>query len=174
MAAKKTRVKNLALVSSPQSMDECATYINDIGRINREIAANTAAMNDEIAEVTERYNANFNALKLKLKELQSGVQCWCEANRDVLTNGGKAKSGYFVTGSVQWRQKPPSVTVTGVDAVISVLKSMGLGRFVRTKEEVNKDAILNEKDAIKGVPGLVIKSGVEEFVIEPFEQDYPK
>jgi phage host-nuclease inhibitor protein Gam len=173
MVAKKTRIKQVALVAVPQSKDECAFYINKIGRLHREIAVQTAAMNDEIAKITDRYTTVFAPLQDNIKFLQSGVQSWCEANRDELTNGGKSKSGQFVTGTVQWRQKPPSVVVRGVDAVIEALNRLGLGRFVRVKEELNKEAILNEPEAVKGVAGLSIKTGVEDFVIQPFENDQP-
>jgi len=173
MVAKKTRIKQVALVAVPQSKEDCAADINEIGRLYREIAVQTAAMNDEIAEVTDRYTSAFTPLQDKIKLLQSGVQSWCEAYRDELTNGGKSKSGQFVTGTVQWRQKPPSVVVRGVDAVIEALNRLGLGRFVRVKEELNKEAILNEPEAVKGVAGLSIKSGVEDFVIQPFENDQP-
>lgn len=173
MVAKKTRIKQAALVIVPQSTDDCAADINEIGRLYREIAVQTAAMNDEIAKVTDRYTSAFTPLQDKIKLLQSGVQSWCEAHRNELTNGGKTKTGQFVTGTVQWRQKPPSVVVRGVDAVIEALNRLGLGRFVRVKEELNKEAILNEPEAVKGVAGLSIKTGVEDFVIQPFENNQP-
>jgi len=41
-------------------------------------------------------------------------------------------------------------------------------RFIREKEEVNKEAILNEQDAVKHVPGISISQG-EDFMVVPFE-----
>ena len=41
--------------------------------------------------------------------------------------------------------------------------------FVRTAEAVNKEAILNELDAARGVAGITIVTGVEDFAITPFE-----
>ena len=46
---------------------------------------------------------------------------------------------------------------------------MGLARFVRTKQEPNKEAMLNEIDAVRGIAGISIVTGVEDFVITPFE-----
>lgn len=171
MAAKKTRIKQQAMIAVPQSHDDCAADINTIGRLSREITVTQAAMNDEIAAITDRYTAVFTPLQEEVKSLTAGVQSWCEANRDELTVNGKTKSGQFVTGTVQWRQKPPSVAVRGVESVIEALKQFGLTRFVRVKEELNKDAILNEPAAVAGIAGLSIKSGVEDFVIQPFEQE---
>jgi phage host-nuclease inhibitor protein Gam len=171
MAAKKTRIKQQAMIAVPQSHDDCAADINAIGRLSREITVTQAAMNDEIAAITDRYTAVFTPLQDEVKSLTAGVQSYCEANRDELTLNGKTKSGQFVTGTVQWRQKPPSVAVRGVEAVIEALKQFGLTRFIRVKEELNKDAILNEPTVVAGVAGLSIKSGVEDFVIQPFEQE---
>jgi bacteriophage Mu gam like protein len=39
------------------------------------------------------------------------------------------------------------------------------------KEEINKEAILNEKSAVAGIAGIKLISGVEDFVITPFEQE---
>ena len=126
-------------------------------------------MNDEIGAITKRYQPKLEALTERIETLQKGVQTYCEAHRSELTNEGKVKTANFVTGEVQWRQRPPSVTVRGVDAVIEALKRLGLSKFVRTKEEVNKEAILNEPDQVRGVAGISIVTGVEDFVITPFE-----
>ena len=55
------------------------------------------------------------------------------------------------------------------DAVIEHLKSLGLQRFVRTKEEPNKEAMLAEPDAVRGVAGITLNTGVEDFTITPFQ-----
>lgn len=171
--AVKTRLKQPAQAAAfvPQNRDECAELINQIGRISREIEAVRAAMNDEIAAVTDRYTGQVTPKEALLKQLREGVQSWCEANRGELTHGGKSKSADFVTGTVQWRQRPPSVAVRGAEAVIDALNRLGLSRFVRTKEEINKEAILNEPAAVAGVAGISIKTGVEDFVITPFENN---
>ena len=72
---------------------------------------------------------------------------------------------------MQWRQRPPSVSIRGQEAVIDLIKRLGLTRFIRTKEEVNKEAVLNEPDEVRGVAGLTVVTGVEDFVITPFEQE---
>ena len=54
--------------------------------------------------------------------------------------------------------------------VIETLEKLGLARFLRTKTEINKEAILADPDAVSGIAGLSIQTGVEDFVITPFEQ----
>jgi phage host-nuclease inhibitor protein Gam len=173
MASKVTRLKQPAQKTAyvPQNRDECAEMINQIGRISRQIAGTQAAMNDEIAAVTDRYTGMVTPQEAILKQLQEGVQAFCEANRLELTQNGKIKSAEFVTGTVQWRQRPPSVTLKGVETVIETLKNLKLSKFIRTKEEVNKEAILLEPAKVKGIAGITIKTGVEDFVITPFENN---
>lgn len=166
----RNRLKKPAIpFAVPSDKDACALDINKIGALSREITVLQAAMNDEIAAITDKYTGQFSPLEAQVVNLQQGVQIFCEANRNELTQNGKTKTASFLTGEVQWRQRPPSVSARGVDAVIDALKSFGLHRFIRTEEKLNKDAILNEPAAVAGVAGLTIKKGVEDFVIKPFE-----
>lgn len=171
--AKITKLKQLAnpKANVPKDRDECAQAINEIGRLTRQITVLQAAMNDEIAAITDDYTGKITAINESLKCLQDGVQLYCEANRDELTDGGKTKTIDFVSGTVQFRRRPPAVSIRGAEAVIEALRARGLVRFIRTKEEINKDAILNEVAAVAGVPGITIKTGVEDCTITPFEQE---
>jgi phage host-nuclease inhibitor protein Gam len=171
MATKPKKIKTAAAVYVCQSRDMAASDIKVIGDLSRQLARISAAMNDEIANVTEKYQQEIDDLKERMQTMQGGVQAWCEANRADLTNGGKVKTANLVTGNVLWRQRPPSVAIRGAETVIDNLKRMGFGRFVRTKDEINKEAILNEADAVRGIAGITVVTGVEDFVIEPFEQD---
>lgn len=98
-----------------------------------------------------------------MAELQSGIQTWCEAHRDELTGNGKVKFANLTTGEVQWRNRPPSVSIRGADNVIELLRRLGLERFIRVKEEINKDAILNEKEAVKIFPVFPLKATLRIF-----------
>lgn len=166
-----TRLKTKAQVYVPQSRDEAAADIRKIGDLQREALRTTTEMNDSIAHITQNFQPRLDALNDQIKTLQEGVQGYCEAHRVELTDGGKVKTANLITGEVQWRQRPPSVSVRGSDAVLDMLKRLGLTRFIRAKEEVNKEAILNEPDEVRGVAGLTVVTGVEDFVITPFEQE---
>lgn len=169
--AKPKKLKTAAQVVVAQSKDEAASMIRQLGDLQRSLQRDQAKMNDRIAEITDEYKSKLGPLQEQIEQLQKGVQAYCEAHRDELTSGGKVKFANLVTGNVLWRQRPPSVRITGAESVIDTLKRLGLGKFVRAKEEVNKEAILNEPKAVSGVAGITIVSGVEDFVIEPFEQE---
>lgn len=167
----KAKLKSKAEVYMAQTREDAAADIKKLGDLMRERTRKEADMNDEIAKITKRYQPEFEALGERIDVLQNSIQGYCEANREDLTNGGKVKSANLVTGEIMWRQKPPSVRIKAADAVIETLKRLGLGKFVRTKEEINKEAILNEPDQVRGVAGITIVTGEEQFEISPFEQE---
>lgn len=172
MATPKTRIKAAALTAgTPQSIDECASAIARLGDTQRERQRLTTEMNDNIAQITERYQPRLEELGGFLAKQQVAIQVFCESRRDDLTEGGKVKSANFVTGQVQWRQRPPSCRVTKVEAVIDMLKRLGLHKFLRVKEEINKDAILLEQAEVAGIAGITVVTGVEDFVVTPFEAE---
>lgn len=171
MAKPAKRIKSAAAAYVPQNRDAVITDIKRIGDLQREASRLETEMNDAIAEITEKFAARIAPIKTDIETLSKGVQGWCEANRDELTNGGKVKTANLVTGDVLWRQRPPSVSIRGVDAVMETLERLGLQRFIRTKQEINKEAILLEPKAVAGVAGITVKSGIEDFSIIPFEQE---
>lgn len=166
-----TRLKAPTLAAVPQSKDECAESIRNMGDLQREFERHRANMNDAIAAITQQYQPVLEQLTQRIETQQQGVQAWCEAHRVDLCgeNDKLGKTANFVTGTVAWRQRPPSVSIRGADTVLETLERMGLGRFVRNKPEVNKEAILNEPDAVRGIAGIKIVTGVEDFIVQPFE-----
>lgn len=171
MAKPAKRIKSAAAAYVPQNRDAVITDIKRIGDLQREASRLETEMNDAIAEITEKFAARIAPIKTDIETFSKGVQGWCEANRDELTNGGKVKTANLVTGDVSWRVRPPSVSIRGMDAVMETLERLGLQRFIRTKQEINKEAILLEPKAVAGVAGITVKSGIEDFSIIPFEQE---
>lgn len=163
-----TRIKAKA-ADAPQTMAQVQSDIRKIGDLQREHGRISADLNDQVAKLTEAAAPGLKDLQDQMTALQKGVQIYCEANREELC--GKGKTANLVTGEVQWRQRPPSVKVTGVEAVIAWLKTADMSSFIRSKDEINKEAMLNEQEKAKAVPGVTIVTGVEDFVIVPFEVD---
>lgn len=169
MPPKSKRVKTAAAaVSVPQSREQAAEQIAKIGQDSRTLARLEADMNDALAEVKRKFEDEAEPIRQRIADNTQGLQTWADANRDTLTQGGKVKTAALTTGQLLWRTRPPSVRITGADSVIDALRKLGLGRFVRVKDEVNKEAILNEPAAVAHVPGIAISQG-EDFVVEPFE-----
>lgn len=167
--AKRTKAK--AAVYVPQSREDCIADIKKLGDVQRDLVREQADMNDAIATVTKRHAERLESLTARIAVLSQGVQTWAEAHRSELTQEGKVKTANLITGEVSWRNRPPSCGVRGAEAVIETLKKLGLGRFVRSKEEIDKEAILKTPDDVRGIAGIIIVTGVEDFVITPFEQE---
>ncbi|HAU2967608.1 TPA: host-nuclease inhibitor protein Gam [Salmonella enterica subsp. diarizonae] len=173
MAKSKSRLKAAANSYTPQSKEQVSIDIKKIGDIQRELTRIEADANDQIAVIMNQNTPKIEALRAELDVLQKGVQTWCEANRSSITKGS-SKTANFITGEVAWRTKPDSVSIKGVELVLETLKKLKLDRFIRRKEEVNKDAVLADKKAVENIKGISIVSGKETFSITPFEQEIEK
>lgn len=165
------RVKqDAAAFRVPQHRDEVIEAIAEIGRRQRERTRIEAAMNDDLAKVREAWERQAAPHLERIKELSRGVQLWCEVHRDLLTQGGKVKFARLASGEIKWRLTPPKVVIRALDAVVEALKQAHLDRLIRIKEEPNKEAILNEPEAVEGIKGITITQK-EDFVIVPFETE---
>ncbi|MFQ1050200.1 host-nuclease inhibitor Gam family protein [Avibacterium paragallinarum] len=165
----KTRLKSDTI--RYQTREEVEIAIKDIGDLQRELQRLATHQNDELAAITEKYAPKITALQEQMKPLQKAIEVWCEANRAELTQNGKTKTGSFNTGEVQWRQRPPSVSIRKADEVLARLRALGFTQFIRTKEEPNKEAMLAEPNIASTIAGITIKTAVEDFLIKPFEQE---
>lgn len=152
----------------PQTQDEAVAAIAEIGVHQRERTRIETEMNDELAKIREVWEKKAAPHAEAIKALQQGVQIWCEAHRGRLTQNGKVKYAHLASGEVKWRMTPPKVVIRGVDVVLDALRAAGLSRFIRAKEEVNKDAILAEPEAVAEIKGISMTQG-EEFIVIPFE-----
>jgi phage host-nuclease inhibitor protein Gam len=170
MAANPKRIKAPANEWTPQTKDDVVRAIAEIGGHQRERDRIKADMGDALAALREQYEAKALPHADQIARLTRGVQTWCEVHRENLTEDKKTKTVKFASGEIAWRFRPPSVVIRAAEKVIEVLKRRGLDRFIRTKEEVNKDAIAADAGAVAGVPGISFTQR-EDFIIKPFETE---
>lgn len=171
MGKKPKKAKALA-VRVPQTMQEAEELLAEIGRLQREVGTIERDMNDELAQVKQDYSDDAAPINAQIDEDFAALHTWAEANREELLKHG-GKTAKLATGELSWRVTPPSVRVTGAAVVLKTLRRLGLARFIRTKEEIDKTAILSEPEAVQGVKGISI-SQHEEFVAKPFESEIEK
>lgn len=161
-------------VPTPQSDEEARGLMAMIGTMERQIGTINADMSERVSRLKEEAEKRAEPVKQDLDAARRGLQAWAEAHRARLTDKGKRKFFDLGTGTVRWRQRPPSVAIRGKDAVMEACRSLGLMKFIRTKEEINKEAMLHDPDAAKAIQGVTIKSAGEEFVIEPVSEELSK
>lgn len=152
----------------PQSREELEQWVAQIGELTRQIDEARADLDRTIAAATNMAAESVNPLKASQEELVCGVAAYAESHRDELTLGGKTKTVKLSTGTLHWRLTPPAVSLTKVAMVLAELKKRRLKRFIRTKEEVNKEALLEEPKVAATIKGVKITQ-VEEFSIKPNE-----
>lgn len=170
MAAKKVKMQG-ANAPVPQDDSEAREALREIGDLNRDVLRLQAEMNDQIAALQQRYGELVAPLQEATTAKIEGLRMYAEANRARLTNGGKVKYFQFATGKISWRLRPAKVSIRGTDAVIEALEAAGLHRFLRTKTEINKEAMLEDRSSAMAIKGVTIGSDGEDFVVEPFETE---
>ncbi|ODS24198.1 hypothetical protein AB835_04780 [Candidatus Endobugula sertula] len=152
-----------------QNEDDAADLIKELGNKRRKILRIETAMNDEIADVKHRFENEAAPIKDEVEQLIASIQSWAEVNREDLTDGNKTKTVKLATGEINWRSRPPKVSLRGKSKIIQALKNLGLQRFIRTSEDIDKEALLKEKDAAAQISGISISSVGEDFSISPYE-----
>lgn len=168
-----TKKKAAALtVPVPRMQAEAEQLLGDIGRLQREVAGIELRMNDALAGIRATAEQEAQPLNEGIETKFEALHAWAEAHRDELLKPG-SKTAHLATGDLSWRVSPPSVSLRKTDKVIEALKSLGLTRFIRTKEEVAKDLILAERAAVEGVKGISITQK-EEFVAKPHASEIEK
>lgn len=164
---KSIKLKTTAKAFVCKNKSQASEAITAIGNAQREITRLETEINDITAAAIEERKDRIEALRSSIEKLSQGVQAWCEAHRESLCKTGKTAN--LTTGEVSWRQRPPKVSLRGMEKIIDELKQAKLHQFLRVKEEINKDAILANPKAVKDIKGISIQTGIEDFVIKPFE-----
>jgi len=167
----KTKLKTAAVaVTVPKTNQDAAEYVMKIGEHQRELKLLEMAADEQKAAIDARLAAAAWPHKKEIQDAAEGLRIFCEANREALTQGGKVKTVDFGHGIVAWRMRPPSVRIASVKSVIDTLRLLKLNQFIRMKEEVDKEAILRDPEAVETVRGITIAQG-EDFIIKPNETD---
>lgn len=160
------RVKQVS-TPAPQTLAEASHAIARIGQLQRERARIEMRLNDEVAKAKERAEEQALPLAKEIETLTDGVIAWAEAHRQEICPRD-SKTAQLPAGEISWRITPPKCVIRSPELVIETLKRLGLQRLIRTKEEPNREAILAEPEAVRGVGGITI-SQREEVIITPYE-----
>ncbi|MBI3545974.1 MAG: host-nuclease inhibitor Gam family protein [Gammaproteobacteria bacterium] len=167
MSKSKKQMKTTAILM-PAMREQAEQLLHEIGSLQREVVKIEANMNDKLAGIKKQFELFAQPLNQQIENKFQALHIWAEANRSALLKG-KSKTVKLATGELLWRTRPPHVSLPkNQDTVVQALISADLGHLVRTKQEVNKDAVLDDVDAVKGIAGIKIKRR-EEFVAKPFE-----
>lgn len=167
MVTKKKAVKR-TVVAVPNSLDEAAKFLARLGQEQRKIDEINLDLNEKLKDLTVKATAKTKPHQESITKIVDGLFVFAESRREELTDGGKKKTVDLPTGTFGWRMTPPAVSLRNVKEVLARLKTMGLSQFVRTKEEVDKEAMLKEQGLATSVKGVSITQH-EDFLVKPTE-----
>lgn len=156
------------VVPIPENLDEAAKFLAQIGEEQRAADKVKSIFNTKVDKLKAEAADDVKPHQEKISQLVEGLFAYAEAHRDELTDSGKRKTVKVPTGTFGWRMTPPAVSLRDIKSILVSLKSLGLKQFIRTNEEIDKEAMLKEPEVAKTVKGVSI-SQHEEFTAKPTE-----
>ena len=157
-------------ITAPKTREEMEQLVGDICALKIRERELKAQMDAEIKRVRDGYEKQLGGLSEDIAAKMPRALAWAEANEE---DFGKLRSVEMLHGTIGWRTNTPSLkTRSGWtwDRVLERLLNNGLVTYYRTKQEVNKQAILADRDEL-GADGLrelgvrVVQE--DEFFVEP-------
>lgn len=167
---KNKRIKvQLPTVTTREDAEAVMNEIALIANNQRKLIADRDA---EVLKINERYEASLSVCAENLTAKTDALRVWAETNPDQFPKGRKSID--FVSGNLGFRTGTPKLALinrswkweTVTNAVCSYLPN-----FIRSKPEVDKEAIIAQRDdeAIQfALPkcGIKVVQG-ESFFVEP-------
>ena len=129
-----------------------------------------AEMESRITEIRAGYEERSAALDKRLDLLFSDIECYLANNPGEIPAGRKSLE--LLHGTVGYRTGNPTVRLPrGVDEadICRDLREAGLPDYVRTREEVNREAVLAADDAMRGTlaaHGVKVTQTKDRFYVE--------
>lgn len=143
MAVTRTKKKVVSNVTLEQAQEASQSFAVDSNKLQKI----EAKMNEEITKVRSRYQDEITELKEKLEEPTEVLEVYATEQK---TTWGKKKSVELLHCIIGFRTGTPKVVKDKKftwDAVLELMqKNKTFSKFIRTKSEINKEAILAEKN----------------------------
>ncbi len=150
------------------SLAEAAEAQKRIGTLLRQIHACEDQFEKEREVIDKKEDDAIRPLQAEALELGKQVYAFAVQHKTELTDGGTHKTVKLPmrAGSFAWYTTPPAITIENAQEVLQRIKELGLLRFVRTKEEVNREALLQEHTIASTIAGVTV-SRQDKFAIKP-------
>ena len=154
-----------------RSRAEMETLVGNICALKIQEQTAKSDMDAELKAVRDDYQDDMAAISDAVNLAMTAAQTWAEAN---LGEFGKLKSLDMTHGLVGFRTgQPQPKTISGWtwDRVLEKLKGIPLmAGYIRTKEEVNKQALVSDREKIGEVDLRMVGVRIvqdEAFYVEP-------
>lgn len=147
MATKKPAA--LAITSSDAATTALARY----GALERDIARVESDLAEEVARLREAADLALAPLQTELTATLLGLQAFAKRTRPTLPAGQKTIR--LSTGDLGWRIGNTAVSLkVKVGTILARIKALGeehTKKYIRTKETLDRPALLRDRPAIDGI-----------------------
>ncbi len=165
----KTRIKvNLPLIAT---RTEAESVMNDLSLTANNRRKLAARMDAAVLKIQDEVAPGLAECDADIKTKSDALRAWAESNP---TEFGKKKSIEFLAGTLGFRTGTPKLALLSRawnwDKVLEALKARPLFKsFIRTKEEVDKEALITAYTIAKADLSVIGAKVVqdESFFVEP-------
>lgn len=143
--------------------DDADRALQRIGELERYIAGAGQDAEERIDVIRTKLSDQTEVQVALLKETKAALEAW--AKKDAKTWIGKTLA--LLWGSISWRTPPKRIVVKlDEETVIERLRARKMLTCIRTKEEIDKEALENYSDEIIAAVGCERKQGKDKFYYE--------
>jgi phage host-nuclease inhibitor protein Gam len=156
-----------APVRRVRTQDQAAAVVGRIGAAQVQLSRLKASLDVAVAQANLAYEAAAAALRTAIAADTELLRGYFDANRSTLLAGTK-KSVALPTGTMGMKKTTAKLVVADVDALLKRLEEdRKLRRFIRTKSEVDRAALLAEPKVAVTIDGVSIEGGEDAFFVKP-------
>ncbi len=154
-------------IAVPKTVEEAAALERTIGELIRAIRSHEDSFEKQREALDKKEDELIHPLQQEVLASAKSLYAFANAHRPALTESGQRKSATLGTsGSVQWYTTPAAVDIENVADVLDRIKKLGFNQFIRTKEEINKEALLENEALAATIQGVRIQRQ-DKFAIKP-------
>lgn len=126
-----------------QSFEEVDAKLLDLSKHESFIAKKEAAMNEKIQNIKQKFDEETADARAQKNLIESEVHSFCIQNKAEFL---KQRAKRLIHGSIGFRTNPPKVNQLNkkftVKTTIEFLKKLFDGKYLRMKEEIDKEKVL--------------------------------
>ncbi len=147
--------------------DQAAAVVGQIGGAQVQLSRLKASLDVAVAQANLAYETAAAPLRTAITTDTELLRGYFDANRSTLLTGTK-KSVALSTGMIGLKKTTAKVVVADVDALLTLLEQdRKLRRFIRTKSEIDRAALLAEPKVAATIKGVSIEGGEDAFFVKP-------
>jgi phage host-nuclease inhibitor protein Gam len=143
-----------AATQVPQTREGFELAVVELAEAMRRAAVRAANIADGIARLKLILKAENAEDERQIKSLWAAVSAYAEAHREALLPADR-KSVALAAGVLGWRTGTPKVLIEADEEELMLrLDALGFGRYLRETVELDKAALIADRDRIEGIEGV--------------------